>query len=78
MDAIYQRLSNVLRDVFDDDTMVATDTLSAAEIPEWDSIAHVRFILAVEREFRVKFTAAEIASLKNVGDLAKAVVAKTG
>ena len=46
-----------------------TPELSAKDIAEWDSLAHVRLIVTIEREFKVKFAAAEVSALKNVGDL---------
>ena len=76
MSDIYDRLTGILVDVFDDDDLVATASLSAKDVPGWDSLAHVRFILAVERAFSVKFSATEISSFKSVGDLAEAVQAK--
>jgi acyl carrier protein len=63
-------------DVFDDDDLVAKPELSARDVDGWDSLAHVRFMLAVEREFGVKFTAGEISSFKTVGDLAAAIEAR--
>jgi acyl carrier protein len=63
-------------DVFDDDDLVAKPELSARDVDGWDSLAHVRFMLAVEREFGVKFTAGEISSFKTVGDLVAAIEAR--
>jgi acyl carrier protein len=76
MNDIYDRLTGILVDVFDDDDLVAKPSLSAKDVPGWDSLAHVRFVLTVEREFSVKFSATEISSFKVVGDLAKAIEAK--
>jgi acyl carrier protein len=50
-----------------------TPELSAKDIPEWDSITHVRLIVTVEREFKVRFAAAEVSALKNVGDLVELI-----
>jgi acyl carrier protein len=71
------RLTNILQDCFDDDDIVATPELSAADVEDWDSLAHVRLMLMIERAFKVRFTAAEISSFKNVGDLEAAIDAKT-
>ena len=76
MSQVYDKLTPLLRDVFDDDSIVATPTLKAADVDGWDSLAHVRVILAVEKAFGVKFKAAEVNSFKNVGDLAAAIAAK--
>ena len=75
---VYQKLTTVLRDVFDDDGIVAAPTLKASDVDGWDSLAHVRVILAVEKAFGVKFKAAEVNGFKNVGDLAAAITAKGG
>ena len=76
MQTTFERLTGVLVDVFDDDDLVATSGLSASDVDGWDSLAHVRFMLAVERAFGVKFTASEISSFKTVGDLAAAIEAR--
>ncbi|MBI1185983.1 MAG: acyl carrier protein [Alphaproteobacteria bacterium] len=76
MSDVYDKLTSLLQDVFDDDDIVATPDLAAADVDGWDSLAHVRVILAVEKAFNVKFKAAEINVMKNVGDLANSISAK--
>lgn len=76
MDTIYAKLTNILIDVFDDDDLVATPTLSAKDVEGWDSLAHVRFMLAIERAFGTRFNATEMATFKSVGDLANAIAQK--
>jgi acyl carrier protein len=77
MDEIYARLSDIFRDVFDADTIVVTPELTASDVPEWDSLSHIRLVLAVQKIFKVKFSAAQTANLKNVGELADLIRAKT-
>ena len=69
-DTIYAKLTDAFRDVFDDDGIVVTAQLSADDVDDWDSLAHVRLVLAVERKFGLKFSAAEVGRLKNVGEFA--------
>lgn len=76
-DPIYERLTSILRDVFDDDELVASPELTADDVDEWDSLAHVRLVLAVEKAFGVKFSAAEVSRLKNVGEFASLIKSKT-
>jgi len=78
MESIYKTLTGIMVDVFDDDNIVATESLTAAQVNGWDSLAHVRLMIQVERAFSVKFTASEINSFKSVGDLARSIAAKTG
>jgi acyl carrier protein len=75
-DKTYAELTEILRDVFDDDTLVATPELTAADVPGWDSFAHLRVIFSVEKRYGISFAAAQISALKNVGDLAALVEAK--
>jgi acyl carrier protein len=64
------RLNQAFRDVFDDDDLEITRQTTAKDVEGWDSLMHVTLIVNVERVFGVKFTSAEIARLKNVGELA--------
>lgn len=75
-DGIFADLNDIFRDVFDDDTIVVKPELTAEDVPEWDSLSHVRLVLAVQKHFNAKFSAAEISGLKNVGDLARLIQAK--
>ncbi len=74
---IYERLTQTLRDVFDDDTLVATPELTAHDVKEWDSVNHITLVVAIEEEFGVKFKTAELEKMKNVGQMAEAIEKKT-
>jgi acyl carrier protein len=74
--AIYERLTGVLHDVLDDDTLVLTPDLTAAEVDGWDSLTHIRLMLSVEKAFAIRFAAAEVGKLKNVGELVSLIAAK--
>jgi acyl carrier protein len=75
-DALWNDLTAVFRDVLDNDDLTLTETTSAKDVEGWDSITHVLIVVAVEKKFRVKFTAGEIQRLQNVGDLATLIRAK--
>jgi acyl carrier protein len=77
MDEIYARLTGIFHDVFADDTIVVTPGLTAADVPEWDSLSHIRLVLAVQKAFKIKFSAAQTANLTNVGEFADLIRAKT-
>ncbi|MEY3368777.1 MAG: hypothetical protein RI973_1932, partial [Bacteroidota bacterium] len=36
-------------------------------VDEWDSLTHIQLIVATEKHFGIKFTAAEIQSFRDVG-----------
>jgi acyl carrier protein len=78
MNDVQDRLADTIRDVFDDPTLQINRETTAADVEGWDSLTHINLIVAVEKEFRVRFTTAEVTSLKNVGDLIDAVGRKLG
>jgi acyl carrier protein len=68
-DQILPQVRAIMEDVFDIDDLSVTPATTAEDIEEWDSLSHIRLIVAVERKFKIKFKTAEIEGLKNVGDL---------
>jgi acyl carrier protein len=76
--SIYATLTEILRDTFDNDDLVATPTMTAAQVEGWDSMGNVRLFLSIEQEFGVRFNASEIGGIKNVGELVALLQQKTG
>lgn len=74
--AIWDQLTALLRTQFKDESLPVTPATTAADVPGWDSLAHIRFILAVEKGFGIKFRTAEISSFDNLGDLAAMIAQK--
>ncbi len=77
MDEIYQRLTIIFHDLFDDEDIILTPVLTADDVAEWDSLRHIQLILAVQKAFKIKFSAADTANLNNVGELAALISTKT-
>jgi acyl carrier protein len=73
---IYRKLVGIFRDVFDDETLVIAPELTAADVDEWDSLSHIRLVLTVEKNFRINFTASEVANLKNVAEFVELIKLK--
>ena len=48
----FEKLNEVFRDVFDDDSICVTDTTTSDDIEDWDSLEHINLIAAVEQEFQ--------------------------
>ena len=73
---IYTQLTAIFHDLFDDDTLVLTPSLTAAGVPEWDSFNHINLIVAVESRFKINFQTAEIEQLHTVGHLVDLIATK--
>ncbi len=76
MNDINTKLTEIFQEVFGDKTLVINDEMTAAEVADWDSITHISLIFSCEQAFNIKFTLAEIAELKNVGELKQIIAAK--
>ena len=63
------RAQKVFREVFEDPDLLISAETTAADIPKWDSLAHINLIIAIEQEFGVLFRSEEITSMSRVGDL---------
>ncbi len=73
---IFEKLTTVFRDIFEDEAIEVNPQLSANDVEYWDSLSHVRLILTVEREFDVSFSTAELSQFDNVGQLADMIKEK--
>jgi len=69
--AILDSFTRILRDLLADDSIVLTMETKREQVPNWDSLGYVSFIVAVEMEFGVKFSVAEVESFENVGALVR-------
>jgi acyl carrier protein len=67
------KLQLVFDSVFDEPVKVRPD-LTAGEVEEWDSLTHVTLIVAVEKDFGIKFRASEINGFQNVKDLIDRII----
>jgi acyl carrier protein len=73
---VYDRLTEIMQDIFDDPDVVATPELSADDVKGWDSMTHIRLVLAVEKAFKIKFVASEVGDMKNVGEMVHLIKSK--
>jgi acyl carrier protein len=76
MNDAHTRLTDVFRNVFDDDALVLRKEMTADDVENWDSLTHINLIVALEKEFRIRFTTSEVSGLKNVGELEALVESK--
>lgn len=66
---VFEKVTEIFRDVFDDDDLVIGDSTNADDIEDWDSLEHIQLIVGMEKEFKVKFDIKTVNSLENVGQM---------
>ncbi len=70
----HDRLTKVFQEVFDRPSLKIKDEFDAESIPGWDSLMHINLIVAIEEEFGISFSTAEIAGFKCIGDVKKLIL----
>jgi acyl carrier protein len=73
---ILQKVNEVFTDTLDNDSIILTESTTADDIEEWDSLTHVQLVVAVEKKFKIRFNAKEIQSWKNVGEMIESIKTK--
>lgn len=76
MSSTLERVQEIARDVFGDQDLVLTETTTAADVPGWDSLAHVNLIYSIEQALEIRFSDDEFASLADVGALTRSIEEK--
>lgn len=74
---IYEKLNEVFQEVFDDASILVSEGTTADDIEDWDSLEHINLVVAVEKEFGIKFNMGEVNQFKNVGEMAEVIAART-
>jgi acyl carrier protein len=64
-----QKMTSIIRDLFDQYDGTVTRELSARDVAQWDSLANVQFIVLVEQAFGVRFHSREVGLFRNIGEL---------
>ena len=76
-DDVYSKLTPIFEEVFDEDGIELNGEMTAEDVEEWDSLNHIRMIVAVEEEFGISFSSAEVGGLKNVSELVVLITSKS-
>lgn len=66
---ILEKITDIIRDVFDDDEIMVTEETVAGDVDGWDSLTHITLIGTVEDEFGIKFAMKDVVGMKNVGHM---------
>ena len=75
---IREKLTNLFQEVFDEETLVLSDEMTADDVDAWDSLSHVNLMIAIEIAFDIEFQQSEIQNFANVGELIQGIEKKLG
>jgi len=73
-----EKLSVIFLDIFGDDASRGDGAQRLMDLGSWDSLAHMRFVIALEGEFQFQLTGDEIADMQSIDDVKRVVTDKAG
>lgn len=73
---VLKKLNELFIDEFDDDDICIDESMTAEDIEDWDSLANMNLIVAIEHTFQIKFNINEVSDWKNVGDMLSVILEK--
>lgn len=73
---VFIKLNDIFREEFDDEEIVLTENTTSEDIEDWDSLANVNLVVAIEKEFSMRFSMGEVSNMKNVGEMADIILQK--
>ena len=76
-DKILDQLTEIFKDVLDNENLTLKSETTANDIQEWDSVSHLILIYAIEEKFQLKFELGEMINFRSVGDICKSIRQKT-
>jgi len=73
---ILEKVNAVFIDTLDNEDIVLTYETTANDVDDWDSLNHIQLVVAIEKQFKIRFTSQEIQSWNNVGEMIDSIVKK--
>jgi len=77
-DAVLSKIEDIMRIMFNSQSLAVTPQTEAADVDGWDSLAHASLMVMIERAFGIEITEDESGDLDCVGDLVDLVKLKKG
>ena len=68
--------NEIFRTVFSDNELSISASTSASDISDWDSLAQIRLLMAMEQTFEIQFSLDEVEDLQNVGEIVELIMEK--
>lgn len=71
---VFEKVQDIFRDVFDDDSLEISDSTNSDDIEDWDSLEHIALVVSMEKEFNLKFDIKQVNKLENVGQMVDLII----
>ncbi len=74
---VLEKLTEIFRDVFDDDSLILREDMTPEDIEDWDSLEQVNLVMAIEKKFRIRFNMEEANKFGNISKIIDTVLKKS-
>lgn len=71
---VLEKVTEIIKDVFDNESLVITRETVAKDVEGWDSLNHLQLMNEIEDEFDITFTMGEVQGFSNVGELIDSIM----
>jgi acyl carrier protein len=75
-DQVLQKVRATIAVELEDDTLRIDESTMIGELPEWDSVAHFRIMVALENDFGILFDLEEHTDFETVGQVVDCICMK--
>ena len=65
---VLAEVNRIFCKVMEDDSVQLRYETTANDVENWDSLSHIKLVVAVEKHFKIRFNFAELQKFKNVGE----------
>lgn len=73
---VLDQLTVIFRTVFNKESLLITNDLTANDVDNWDSLSHMLLITEIEEGFSIKFKLKELNKMRKVGDMIEIIMSK--
>jgi acyl carrier protein len=73
---VLQRVRSIIGLELDDRALCITEDTAVGELPDWDSVAHFRIVIAIENAFGILFDLEEHTEFEKIGDVVDCICHK--
>lgn len=73
---IIQNLNLIFEDIIDEGPVLLTETTTSKDVDGWDSLTNIQLVVAIEKNYNIKFTSEEILNWENVGAMIDCILTK--
>ena len=73
---ISENIKEIMADVLDVEIEDLADDIGIGDIPEWDSLHHLRILTEIENEYGIHFSPDVLKNFEDISDIIEAVISE--